>query len=162
MHGTRWTMYPANNINHWQLTIKQEPCRGVLIQPNVERSEALGKKGIASRRRAVSLTYSNCQWLCVVHVVETQFYSNNLLTLGIARINSALLSLTRKSHCVSTGHGLLSFRAPAMNLPFQRRDSSLRSEWHINCYAWYTPNHVPGMTINNWQLIMVPAEQRIA
>ena len=51
----------------------------------------------------------NCQWLivncqlsCQVHGVETQFYSNNLLTLGIARINSALLSLTRKSHCVST------------------------------------------------------------
>ncbi len=31
-----------------------------------------------------------------------QFYPNNLLTLGIAQINSALSSLTYKSHCVST------------------------------------------------------------
>ncbi len=44
-------------------------------------------KGGRAKRRGI---------IYMVHVVETQFYSNNLLTLGIARINSALLSLTRK------------------------------------------------------------------
>ena len=41
--STLYTVYPENN--NWQLTIEKQPWKGALIQPNAQRSEALGKKG---------------------------------------------------------------------------------------------------------------------
>ena len=34
-----------------------------------------------------------------------------------------------------------------------RPKDGINGQWLIvNCYAWYTPNHVSGITINHWQL----------
>ena len=41
-----WAQYvPCIRPNNWQLTIEKQPWKGALIQPNAQRSEALGKKG---------------------------------------------------------------------------------------------------------------------
>ena len=51
-----------------RITIEKQPWKGVLIQPNVERSEALGKKGdpLGGGLKAWRNSVVNGQWLMVM------------------------------------------------------------------------------------------------